>query len=116
MTLEIVDEKNSVWYVHFNGPAGSLYEDEPFTLKFKYSENYPFEPPEVQFVGTPPVHEHVYSCGFICLSTLDSDWTPALTTSNVCLSIMSMMASASEKKAPPNNAEASRSMKGKTPR
>ena len=67
-------------------------------------------------MGKPPVHEHIYSCGFICLSTLDSDWTPALKTSSVCLSIISMMASAREKKAPANDASASRYMAGKSPK
>ena len=34
---------------------------------------------------------------YICLSTLDSDWTPALKTSSVCMSIISMLSSATEK-------------------
>ena len=62
------------------------------------------------------MHEHIYSSGHICLSTLDSDWTPALKTSSVCLSIISMMASAKEKKAPSNDAAASRYMLGKSPK
>ena len=45
------------------------------------SRDNPFEAPEVMFVGKPPEHEHVYSCGYICLSTLANDWTPALQTS-----------------------------------
>ena len=64
----------------------------------------------------PPIHEHVYSCGFICLSTLDTDWTPALKTSSVCLSVLSMLSSATEKKKPDNDEESSRMMKGKSPK
>ena len=51
-------------------------------------------------MGTAPIHEHIYYYGFICLSILDKDWSPALKTSSVCMSIISMMSSASEKKAP----------------
>ena len=67
-------------------------------------------------MGTPPVHEHIYSCGFICLSTLDTDWTPALKTSSVCLSIISMLSSAEKKIKPPNDEASSRYMKGKSPK
>ncbi len=52
-----------------------------------------------------PKHEHVYSNGFICLSTLYdgntslhlSDWTPSLRVSSVCLSVQSMISSATKK-------------------
>jgi ubiquitin-protein ligase len=30
----------------------------------------PIESPEVLFIGHVPVHEHIYSNGFICLSIL----------------------------------------------
>ena len=58
------------------------------------------------FVGTPPLHKHVYSNGYICLSTLSKDWTPALQTSQVVLSIQSMLASATQKESPPGEASA----------
>ena len=102
--LEIKDHEKGIWHVTFMGPPGSLYENETFVLQFKFVENYPFTSAEVMFVGKPPIHEHVYECGYICLSTLDSDWTPALQTSTVCVSIISMLASATEKKKPPNDA------------
>ena len=51
-------------------------------------------------MGTAPIHEHIYYYGFICLSILDKDWSPALKTSSVCMSIISMMSSAIEKRAP----------------
>ena len=50
-----------------------------------------FVPPHV------PVHPHIYSNGHICLSILDSDWTPAMNVMSVCLSIQSMLSSAKQK-------------------
>ena len=52
----------------------------------------PMGAPEVVFVGTPPVHTHIYSNGHICLSLLADDWSPALTVSSLAVSIQSMCA------------------------
>ena len=81
MELNIVDESNNIWHVTFAMGEGTVYANECYTLQFKFEGNYPFEAPEVKFVGYPPKHKHVYSNGFICLSTLSKDWTPALQTS-----------------------------------
>ena len=94
MSLNIVDETNNIWHVTFRMGEGTVYAGESYTLQFRFESNYPFEAPEVIFVGTPPMHRHVYSNGFICLSTLSKDWTPALQTNQVVLSIQSMLASA----------------------
>lgn len=62
---------------------------------------YPFDSPEVVFVGDSiPVHQHIYSNGHICLSILTDDWSPALSVESVCLSIISMLASAKDKVRP----------------
>ncbi|CAJ0594669.1 unnamed protein product [Cylicocyclus nassatus] len=93
------------WRVDVIGAAGTLYEGEKFSLQFRFSQQYPFNSPEVMFVGENiPVHPHVYSNGHICLSILSEDWTPALSVQAVCLSILSMLSSAREKKRPPDNA------------
>ena len=78
MQLEIIEESHPIWRVSFTMPEGTAYTGETYTLQFKFDEKYPFEAPEVMFVGTPPIHKHVYSNGYICLSTLSKDWTPAL--------------------------------------
>lgn len=70
------------------------------------------EAPEVVFLGKPPVHEHVYSNGFICLSTLYSGWTPAMSVASTLLSIISMLASAKRKKKPKNDKEVLRETRG----
>jgi ubiquitin-conjugating enzyme E2 W len=64
----------------------------------------PMAAPEVTFVGTPPVHTHIYSNGHICLSLLSDDWSPALTVSSLSVSILSMLSSATKKKAPADDA------------
>ncbi|CAM9157516.1 unnamed protein product [Chrysoparadoxa australica] len=58
---------------------------------------------QVYFLPPAPRHEHVYSNGHICLSILAQEWSPALTIQSVCLSILSMLSSATQKKLPPDN-------------
>ncbi|RWS26599.1 ubiquitin-conjugating enzyme E2 W-like protein [Leptotrombidium deliense] len=92
------------WIVDMEGASGTLYEGEHFQLSFKFSPKYPFDSPEVTFIGTNiPIHPHVYSNGHICLSILSEDWSPALSVISVCLSIISMLSSCKEKKRPPDN-------------
>jgi ubiquitin-conjugating enzyme E2 W len=83
------DSKNQfLMKVSFSGAEDTLYTGENFTLQFKFSEEYvkfftinfiifyikilnkPIESPEVIFIGTPPIHPHIYSNGYICLSIL----------------------------------------------
>jgi len=110
--LELDDETISgtdlgVWRVKMSGPSNTLYDGENFTVQFKFNVKYPFDSPEVTFVGPAdsiPVHQHIYSNGHICLSILTDDWSPALSVESVCLSILSMLASAKEKARPPDDA------------
>lgn len=84
------------WKVMIDGATSSLYEGERFTLRFRF-KNYPMEAPEVVFIGKPPIHPHIYSNGHICLSILYDSWTPALRVESICISILSMLSSCTEK-------------------
>ena len=80
------------------GAKGTLYEGEQFQLQFRFSSKYPFDSPEVTFIGENiPIHPHIYSNGHICLSILTEDWSPALSVQSICLSIVSMLSSCKEK-------------------
>lgn len=39
------------WTIHMEGTDGTLYEGEKFQLLFKFNDKYPFDSPEVTFVG-----------------------------------------------------------------
>ncbi|KAK2139774.1 hypothetical protein LSH36_1623g00007 [Paralvinella palmiformis] len=100
-----IGQNLSEWLVNVDGAPGSIYNGEKFQLQFKFGSRYPFESPQVVFVGPNiPVHPHVYSNGHICLSILTDDWSPALSVQSVCLSVVSMLSSCKEKKRPPDNA------------
>lgn len=97
-------ESDSVWLVSFTGAPGTLYAGEQYTLRVRFTEDYPMDSPEVVFLLPAPVHSHIYSNGHICLNILGADWSPALTAKSVCLSIISMLSSATVKVLPQDNA------------
>jgi len=92
-----------MWYVRFTGAAGSLYAGESYTLRIKFTDDYPMDSPEVTFLMPAPVHPHIYSNGHICLNILGDDWSPALTVKSICLSLLSMLSSSTEKVLPQDN-------------
>jgi ubiquitin-conjugating enzyme E2 W len=99
----VPQEDSSIWIAAFVGGEGTLYEGEEFQLQFRFSADYPIDPPEVVFLDPVPVHPHIYSNGHICLSILSDEWSPALTSQAVCLSIVSMLSSCTERVPPPDN-------------
>jgi ubiquitin-conjugating enzyme E2 W len=98
LTLEIKSE--DVWHVTFVGAPATVYAGEQYTLRIRFTPEYPFDSPEVVFLGPSPEHCHIYSNGHICLNILGTDWTPALTVRSIVMSILSMMSSATRKERP----------------
>ncbi len=115
--VELVDCTDlNRWVLKITGAEGTLYAGEVYHLQFTFSSGYPIDSPEVVFLGPSPVHEHIYTVGHICLNVLDKDWSPALKVSSVCLSILSMLSSAQEKKRPHGDAEYSSRAAGRSPK
>ncbi|KAI1168714.1 ubiquitin-conjugating enzyme/RWD-like protein [Nemania serpens] len=87
-----------------------LYVGHIYRLKFKFSNNYPIEAPEVTFVKLDnrpiPMHPHIYSNGIICLDLLGSQgWSPVQSVESVCMSIQSMLTGNTKNERPPGDEE-----------
>jgi ubiquitin-conjugating enzyme E2 W len=106
------------WVITMLMPAGTVYSGEQHKLQFSFDNSYPLSAPEVIFLRPAPVHPHVYSNGHICLSTLATDWSPALTGEAISISIQSMLSSCSkiEKKRPDGDARYVRSVGDRSPK
>ena len=86
-----IDKENlTLWEATIFGPNGTPYDGGVFKLKIKFTDEYPLKAPQIYFV-TPIYHCNINSNGGICLDILKDNWSPALTISNVLLSICSLL-------------------------
>ena len=75
------------WIGTIKGPEASPYAGGIFHLVFRFPEDYPLKPPTVAF-ATKIYHPNIESdSGFIGLNILHQDWTPALTVSQILVSL-----------------------------
>ncbi|KAH7429020.1 hypothetical protein KP509_09G027500 [Ceratopteris richardii] len=81
------------WVSTITGPSGTPYEGGVFFLDIIFPTDYPFNPPKVMF-RTRIYHCNIGSNGQICLDILKDNWSPALTISNVLVSICSLLSDA----------------------
>ena len=86
----LIEDDIYKWQATILGPDESPYQGGIFYLKIYFPEDYPFKPPKVIFM-TKIYHCNINSTGSICLDILKDKWSPALTISQVLLSISSMM-------------------------
>ena len=86
-----IDEDNiKHWLATIFGPEGTPYHGGVFKLDIQFSHEYPFKAPKVTFI-TPIYHCNINKQGGICLDILKDNWSPALTTGNLLLSICSLL-------------------------
>ncbi|KAI9727919.1 MAG: hypothetical protein M1828_005324 [Chrysothrix sp. TS-e1954] len=98
ITLVSADDLN-IWYLDIQVlDTNPLYADQLYRLRFRFSDRYPIEAPEVHFMPTStpprpiPMHPHIYSNGIVCLDLLGSSgWSPVQNVESICMSLQSML-------------------------
>jgi len=78
------------WQAIIMGPADSPFAGGVFLVSIRFPSNYPSKPPKVS-LGTKVFHPNISCNGSICLDILKEQWSPALTISEVLLSICSLL-------------------------
>ena len=78
------------WEAFIRGPPESPYEGGTFLLDINFPPDYPFEPPKVIFM-TKIYHCNINSKGCVGLDILHEKWSPALSATQVLLSIQALL-------------------------
>ena len=78
------------WQATIMGPNDSPYQGAVFFLRIHFPTDYPLKPPQVAFT-TRIYYPNINSKGSVCLDSLRSQWSPALSISKVLLSICSLL-------------------------
>lgn len=79
------------WIGYIDGPQDTPYAGGRFHLMINFPLDYPFKPPEIQFI-TPIYHPNISTEGEICMDILHSQWSPALSVRNLLISLCSLLA------------------------
>ena len=85
-------------YALIIGPEDTPYEGGFYFFKFRFPENYPIYPPQVEFLSTyhdVRFNPNLYVNGKVCLSIINTwngpSWTPCNTLSSVLISIKGLV-------------------------
>lgn len=93
------DEDNiSLGYAVLIGSKDTPYEYGYYFFKFKFPDDYPYNPPVVEFLtndGIMRFNPNLYTNGKVCLSILNTwqgeSWTSCCTISSILLTLMSIL-------------------------
>ena len=85
-----IDDSLFDWEAVIFGPEDSIWEGGIFTLRMKFSDDYPSKPPSIKFL-TKMFHPNIYSDGSICLDILKEKWSPVYDVLSVLMSIQSLL-------------------------
>ena len=89
--ISLVNEDNIFeWKATSAGPDNTSYKHGIFEVNIKFGTEYPFKPPTVVF-RSKMFHPNIASDGRICLDTLGTAWTPAMTVKVVLFSLMVLL-------------------------
>ncbi|CAL5416693.1 unnamed protein product [Camellia sinensis] len=84
------DDNMFQWQGIIIGPVDTPLEGVLFHLSIYFPIDYPFKPPTVKFL-TKVYHPNVDEDGTIDINILGEEWSPALTTEKLLLSIISIL-------------------------
>ena len=77
------------WRATIIGPEKTPFHGGIFMADIHFPQEYPFRPPKVRFI-TKIYHPNINESGSICVDILDDNWSPALTTPKILLSLCSL--------------------------
>ncbi|KAI6786013.1 uncharacterized protein J7T54_006352 [Emericellopsis cladophorae] len=76
--------------ISFEGPPQSPYQSGIFHLLCDYPLDYPAAPPKIRFL-TRVYHPNISPDGQVCIDILSGNWSPALISEAVVISILSLL-------------------------